>query len=95
MVDRRSIYAENAYGGQPRRQPHPQPGLCPLQGQPLEVKVPPPPDGLMSPGLLSTLHFFALLLRSLMVAIMAEKQKIIFRLDSGALFSVLPFSPGP
>jgi hypothetical protein len=30
-----------------------------------------------------------------MVAIMAEKQKIIFQLDSGAYFSVLPFSPGP
>jgi hypothetical protein len=26
---------------------------------------------------------------------MAEKQKIIFLLDSGAYFSVLPFSPGP
>jgi hypothetical protein len=30
-----------------------------------------------------------------MVTIMAEKQKIIFRLDSGARFSVLPFSSGP
>jgi hypothetical protein len=30
-----------------------------------------------------------------MVAIMAEKQKIIFWLDSGAHFSVLPFSLGP
>jgi hypothetical protein len=26
---------------------------------------------------------------------MAEKQKVIFLLDSGARFSVLPFSPGP
>jgi hypothetical protein len=26
---------------------------------------------------------------------MAEKQKVIFLLDSGACFSVLPFSPGP
>jgi hypothetical protein len=26
---------------------------------------------------------------------MAEKQRIIFLLDSGAHFSVLPFSPGP
>jgi hypothetical protein len=26
---------------------------------------------------------------------MAEKQKAIFLLDSGACFSVLPFSPGP
>jgi hypothetical protein len=26
---------------------------------------------------------------------MAEKQKIIFQLDSGPYFSVLPFSPGP
>jgi hypothetical protein len=37
----------------------------------------------------------ASMLRSLMVAIMAEKQKIIFRLDNGAYFSVLPFSPSP
>jgi hypothetical protein len=28
-------------------------------------------------------------------AIMAEEQKVIFLLDSGACFSVLPFSPGP
>jgi hypothetical protein len=35
------------------------------------------------------------MLSSLMVAITAEKQKIIFWLDSGARFSVLPFSPGP
>jgi hypothetical protein len=26
---------------------------------------------------------------------MAEKQKVIFLLDSGAYFSVLSFSPGP
>jgi hypothetical protein len=26
---------------------------------------------------------------------MAEKQNVIFLLDSGACFSVLPFSPGP
>jgi hypothetical protein len=26
---------------------------------------------------------------------MAEKQKVIFLLDSGACFSVSPFSPGP
>jgi hypothetical protein len=51
--------------------------------------------GLLGPGLLYTLHFLASTLRSLMVAIMAEKQKIIFWLDSGAHFSVLPFSPGP
>jgi hypothetical protein len=49
--------------------------------------------GLMGPGLLSTLHFLASMLRSLMVAIMAKKQKIIFQLDSGAHFSVLSFSP--
>jgi hypothetical protein len=49
----------------------------------------------MGPGPLSTLHFLASMLRSLMLAIMAEKQKIIFWLDSGAHFSVLPFSPGP
>jgi hypothetical protein len=65
--------------------------------------VPLPPDGrrgatpygLMGPGLLSTLHFLALMLRSLMIAIMAEKQKIIFRLDSGAHFSVILFFPAP
>jgi hypothetical protein len=34
------------------------------------------------------LHFLASMLRSFVVAIMAEKQKIIFRLDSGAHFSV-------
>jgi hypothetical protein len=26
---------------------------------------------------------------------MAEKQKVIFLIESGACFSVLPFSPGP
>jgi hypothetical protein len=41
------------------------------------------------------LHFLASMMRSLVVAIMAEKQKIIFRLDSGAHFSVLPFFPVP
>jgi hypothetical protein len=40
-------------------------------------------------------QFLASMLRSLRVAMMAEKQKIIFLLDSGAHFSVLPFSPGP
>jgi hypothetical protein len=30
-----------------------------------------------------------------MVAIMTKKQNIIFWLDSGAHFSILPFSPGP
>jgi hypothetical protein len=49
----------------------------------------------MGPSLLSMLHFLALMLRSLMVAIVAEKQRIIFWLDSGAHFSVLSFSPGP
>jgi hypothetical protein len=29
------------------------------------------------------------------VAIIVEKRKVIFLLDSGARFSVLPFSPGP
>jgi hypothetical protein len=47
------------------------------------------------PGPLSTLQFLASMLRSLRVAMMAEKQKIVFLLDSGAHFSVLPFSPGP
>jgi hypothetical protein len=44
---------------------------------------------------LSTLHFLASMLRSLGVAMMAEKQKIIFLLDCGAHFFVLSFSPGP
>jgi hypothetical protein len=65
--------------------------------------VPPPPDGrqgatsygLMGPGPLSMLHFLTSMLRSLGVAMMAEKQKITFLLDNGAHFSVLPFSPGP
>jgi hypothetical protein len=51
--------------------------------------------GLMGPVTLSMLHFLALMLKSLLVAIMAEKQKIIFWLDSGAHFSVLPSSLGP
>jgi hypothetical protein len=62
-----------------------------------------PPDGrrgvtsygLMGPSPLSTLHFLASMLRSFMVAIMTKKQKVILRLDSGAHFSVLPFSLGP
>jgi hypothetical protein len=41
------------------------------------------------------IHFLALMLRSLVVAIMAEKQKTTFQLDSGAHFFVLPFSPSP
>jgi hypothetical protein len=49
----------------------------------------------MGPGLLSMLHFLALMLRTLRVAMMAEKQKIVFPLDGGAHFSVLLFSPGP
>jgi hypothetical protein len=49
----------------------------------------------MGPGLLSTLYFLASMLRSLGVAIMPEKQKVIFLLDSRVHFSVLPFSPGP
>jgi hypothetical protein len=48
----------------------------------------------MGSGPLSTLQFLASMLRSLRVVMMAEKQKIIFWLDSGAHFSVLPFSPG-
>jgi hypothetical protein len=51
--------------------------------------------GLMGPGLLSTLHFLASMLRRLMVGIIAEKQKITFWLNSGAHSSVLPFSPSP
>jgi hypothetical protein len=56
----------------------------------MEDKVP-PSYGLMGPSLLATLHFLASMLRSHM----AEKQKVIFLIDSGARFSVLPFSPGP
>jgi hypothetical protein len=51
--------------------------------------------GLMGPGLLSMLYFLASMLRSLGVAIIAEKPKVIFLLDSGVHFSVLPFSPSP
>jgi hypothetical protein len=36
----------------------------------------------MGPNLLSTLNFLASMLRSLRIAIMAEKQKVIFLLDS-------------
>jgi hypothetical protein len=39
------------------------------------------------------LQFLASMLKNLGVAMMAEKQKIIFLLDSGDHFSVLPFSP--
>jgi hypothetical protein len=39
----------------------------------------------MGPSPLSTLQFLALALRSLVVAIMAEKQKITFFLDNGAV----------
>jgi hypothetical protein len=49
----------------------------------------------MGPGTMSMLQFLTSMLRSLRVAMMAEKQKIIFWLDSGAHFSVLPFSLGP
>jgi hypothetical protein len=49
----------------------------------------------MGPSPLSMLHFLASILGRLGVTMMAEKQKIIFLLDSGAHFSVLPFFPGP
>jgi hypothetical protein len=103
MVDRRGTSTENAQGGQPGRQLRPQLGPCPFcKGNHWRSKCPLSPDGsqgatsygLMGPGPLSTLHFLASMLRSLGVAIMAEKQKAIFLLDSGAHFSVLPFSPG-
>jgi hypothetical protein len=104
-VDRRGTSAEGAQKGrQPRRQLRPQPGPCPpCKGNHWRSKCPPSPDerqgatsyGLMGPGFLSTLHFLASMSRSLGVAIMAEKQKIIFWLNSGAHFSVLPFSPSP
>jgi hypothetical protein len=54
-------------------------------------KVGATPYGLIGPGPLSMLHFLESMLRSLVVAIMAEKQKVIFLLVSGAHFSVLPF----
>jgi hypothetical protein len=50
----------------------------------------PPSYGLMGPSLRATLHFLASMLRSHT----GRKQKAIFLLDSGACFSVLPFSPG-
>jgi hypothetical protein len=56
----------------------------------MEGKVP-PSYGLMGPSLLSTFHFLASVLRSHN----GRKKKVIFLLDSGAHFSVLPFSPGP
>jgi hypothetical protein len=43
------------------------------------------PYGLMDPGPLSMFHFLASTLRSLVVAITAEKQKVIFLLDGGAI----------
>jgi hypothetical protein len=85
-------------GGQQGRQP------CPQLDPTLSAKVTTgSPDGrrgatsygLTCPGLLSMLHFLASMLRILGVAMMAEKQKAIFLLDSRAHFSVLPFSPGP
>jgi hypothetical protein len=104
MVDRRGTSAENALkGDSPVNSPTPNwdPALC--KSNHWRSKCPPSPDGrqgatsygLMGPGPLSTLYFLALMLRSLVVAIMAEKQKVIFLLDSGAHFSVLPFSPDP
>jgi hypothetical protein len=51
--------------------------------------------GLMDPSPLSMLQFLASMLRSLGIAMMTEKEKIIFWLDSGAHFSVLPFSLVP
>jgi hypothetical protein len=41
---------------------------------------------IMGPGLLSRLHFLTSMLKSLGVAIMAEKQKVTFCLDSRACF---------
>jgi hypothetical protein len=68
-------------GGQPGRQPHPPPGPCPFYRRRDATSY-----GLMGPGLLSMLYFLASMLRSLRVAIMAEKQTVIFLLDSGAHF---------
>jgi hypothetical protein len=100
LVDRRVTSTENAQGEQPRRQPRPQPGPSPLcKGNhwrskcpclQMEGEVPPPMDWwvLASCPCSTSWH-------PCWGAIMAEKQKIIFWLDSGARFSVLPFSPGP
>jgi hypothetical protein len=46
-------------------------------------------------GLLFRLHFFSVNVEEPQVTIMVEKRKVIFLLDSGAHFSVLPFSLGP
>jgi hypothetical protein len=45
----------------------------------------------MGPGPLSMLYFLALVLRSLWVAIMAEKQKIIFLLRQWSSFLCFTF----
>jgi hypothetical protein len=87
-------------GGQPGRQPQPQRLSAKVTTGGLSAPVSTwkmrcTSYGLMGPGLLFMLHFLASMLRSLGVAIMAEKQKVIFLLDSGAHFSVLPFSLGP
>jgi hypothetical protein len=49
--------------------------------------------GTSCPG--SAWQFFDIKTEEPQVAIMIEKQKVIFLLDSGACLSVLPFSPGP
>jgi hypothetical protein len=90
-------------GGQPGRQPWPPRGPCPLyKGNcwktmysclQMEGGVPLPMDWwVLRPP-------FQALLLSINVeepqaTIMVEKQKVIFLLDSGAHFSVFPFSPG-
>jgi hypothetical protein len=50
--------------------------------------------GLMGPRA-SRLHFLTSMLMSFRVAMMVEKQKVIFLLDSGACLSVLQFCTGP
>jgi hypothetical protein len=104
-VNRRGTSTENALkGGQPRRQPHPQPGPCPFcKGNHCRSKCPHlQMEGGVQPlmdwwvlGLLSMLHFLTSMLRSLWVAIMAEKWKAIYLLESGAHFflTFLSWSP--
>jgi hypothetical protein len=51
--------------------------------------------GLMGPGPSIQASLLSINVEEPQVAIMVEKWQVIFLLDSGAHFSVLPFSPGP
>jgi hypothetical protein len=88
-------------GGQPKRQPRPPLGCCPLcksnhwrsKSTQMEGGVLPPMDwwALGSP-VQAPLNINV---EEPWVTIKLEKQKIIFLLNSGAHFSVFPFSPSP